>query len=502
MFSEVDMTSLLIFFFIFLLMYSWFRKPAGLPPGPMFTLPILGDLSQLAIANGGVFGALRTLRKKHGTIYSFYMGRQLAIIVNGYHMIHKVAVERGMQYCGRPNGYITDIISKGRGLAFSTGNKWKQQRLFADRALRKLGMKRKSYERQIIREVKAFIEVLDKQRGQPFDIKTYIHASAANVVFTSIIGKHYEHDDPLFQRFLQLAEYEVTILPRTSILLNCLPFLKYLPGDPLQMLSLQKEFQMFGEFVNEHVVEPILKNPPKEATTFVEMYIDKIKEQEKKDTEPVFTSDEMNMVLLDILTGGSETVPTTIRWAILYLINFPDIQKRLQQEIDEAIPPEKTPCLDDKVKLPYVEAFIAEVLRCANILPLGLARADINGNDSYLEGRLIPKNAAILFDFDSIFMDPNIFEQPETFNPDRYLDEAGMFVKPKELVPFSLGRRVCIGDQLGDWELFLYMTNLIKTFAFLPPDEEMLPKIHGHLGFTHEPDIYSVRCVRRANTDI
>ena len=502
MFSDVDITSLLIFFFIFLLMYVWFRKPAGLPPGPMFTLPVLGDLPQLATAKGDVFGALRKLRKKHGRIYSFYMGRQLAIIVNGYDMIHKVAVERGMQYCGRPKDYITDIISKGRGLAFSTGNKWKQQRLFADRAFRKLGMKRKSYERQIIRKVKAFVEVLDKQRCQPFDIKTSIHASAANVLFTSIIGKHYENDDPLFQGFLQLAANQTKLLPRTSILLNCLPFLKYLPGDPLQMLSLQKQFQTFEKFVKEHVVEPILKNPPKEATTFVEMYIDKIKEQENKDVEPVFTFDEMNVVLLDILVAGSETVPTTIRWAILYLINFPDIQKRLQQEIDEAIPPEKTPCLDDKVKLPYIEAFIAEVLRCADIAPLGVARADVDGNDSYLEGCLIPKNAAILFDFDSIFMNPNIFEQPEIFNPDRYLDEAGMFVKPKELVPFSLGRRVCLGDQLGDWELFLYMANLIKTFAFLPADEEKLPKIHGHLDFSHAPDMYSVRCLRRDNIDI
>ena len=77
------------------------------------------------------------------------------------------------------------------------------------------------------------------------------------------------------------------------------------------------------------------------------------------------------------------------------------------------------PGIDDKVKLPFVEAFIAEVQRCANILPLGMPRAEIEGKDSYVEGYLIPKAAAIMFDFDSIFMDGEIFELPETFNPNK-----------------------------------------------------------------------------------
>ena len=496
MFTEVDMTIWIIFFLVLMLTYVCFRKPAGIPPGPALTFPVLGDLPQFAITKDDTIGILRKLRNKYGKIYSFYIGRQLTIVVSGYSMIYTAAAVRGWQFCGRPQNYRNKIFAKGRGIVFASGNAWKKQRQFASNALLKLGMKNISYEKHIIREVKALTEFIYKQRDKPFDIKTCIHASTAKVIFTSIIGKR-KQIDRLVQSFIQLVEAEARLLPRVSTLLNCLPFLKYIPGDPLELNTIQNKFQTFQQLVKEHVVGPVLNMPPKEAATFAEMYIEKIKERENLGNETVFTFDQMDVVLRDILSAGCQTVPVTIRWAVLFLVNFPDIQERLQQELDEAIPAEKMPSLDDKVKLPYVDAFIAEVQRCANILPLGVPRAEINGNNGYLEGYFIPKDAAIMFDFDSIFMDSEIFGHPEIFNPNRFIDETGAFETPKEFIPFSVGRRSCINMQLAKWMLFLYMTNLIRTFTFLPADSENVPKIRGSFGGVHEPEKYIVRCVRR-----
>ena len=119
----------------------------------------------------------------------------------------------------------------------STGKVWKQQRHFTSKAFLKLGMNRKSYEKHIIREVKAFTKVIQNQKGQPFDIKADTHASAASMVVTSIIVKHGKHEniDSVCQRFVPLIAREARILPRVSVLLNCLTFLKYIPGDPLQL---------------------------------------------------------------------------------------------------------------------------------------------------------------------------------------------------------------------------------------------------------------------------
>ena len=92
-------------------------------------------------------GTLRRLRKAHGKNYSFYMGRELAIVINGYNMIHTVAAKSGAQFCGRPQNYISTIISKGKGLGLATGDQWNHQRRFVSKALLKVGMKRKSYEK-------------------------------------------------------------------------------------------------------------------------------------------------------------------------------------------------------------------------------------------------------------------------------------------------------------------------------------------------------------------
>ena len=102
-----------------------------------------------------------------------------------------------------------------------------------------------------------------------------------------------------------------------------------------------------------------------------------------------------------------------------------------------------------------------------------------------------------MFDFDSIFMDDEIFERPEVFNPDRFINESGAFETPKEFIPISAGRRKCIGTQLAKWELLLYMASLIKAFTFMSADDGNLPEISGTVGVTHAPDNYSVRCVRR-----
>ena len=108
--------TLMKLFLIVLFVYIYFRKPAGIPPGSVFTMPVLGDLPQLAAAKGDTIGMLRKLRKKYGNIYSLYMGRQLAIVVIGYSMIYTVAAERGLQFCSRPQNDTNKIIAKGRGI--------------------------------------------------------------------------------------------------------------------------------------------------------------------------------------------------------------------------------------------------------------------------------------------------------------------------------------------------------------------------------------------------
>ena len=490
--SGEDITSFLIFLVVFALLHILLRKPKGIPPGPLFTIPILGDL--LLLASGDIKGAFRKLRNKHGDIFSFYIGRQLVVVVNGYELISKVLVENGIQYCGRPQDCLSELRSNGVGLTFATGVAWQKQRQFVDRALSKVGIMKRSFENNIMAEVSELTAVLDRQEGLPTDIRVSLQASVVNAIFAAVVGKRHAYDDPVFLKMLECADMEAVNGSQMGILLNCLPFLKFIPGDPFQTKIVQKNYTIFEKNFDKHFLKDI-KTTSGQDESFLHIYAAKIQEEAEGDFS-VFTPEQMKMVVWDLFLATAGTVEVTIQWAILYLLNFPDIQHRLQRSIEE-VTGDKTPTLADKIKLPYVTAFLAEVLR-NHVTPI-IARSEINDKDSYFEGYLIPKGSMIMCIKDSISMDPSVFEEPEKFDPDRFLDCQGNYVEPKKYISaFSAGRRKCMGERIANNELFLFLVSLLKTFTFLPADTENIPKIEGRFrGKYFAPNDYEVRCIRR-----
>ena len=491
--SGEDITGFLIFLAVFALMHILLRKPKGIPPGPSFTLPVVGDL--LPLASGDIRKTFRKLRNKHGDIFSFYIGGQLTVVVNGYELINKVLVENGLQYCGRPQDCAAELRAHGSGLIFANGVAWKKQRQFVEKALSTVGIMKRTFEDNIMAEVSELIAVLEKKDGLPVDIHIPLKASVTNAVFAAIVEKRHDYDDPKFLRLLQFTEVENENVSHTGILLNCLPFLKFIPSDPFQTTLLKNNFTIFERDFDTQFLNDIDATSGQEES-FLHMYVAKIQKEVGVDCS-VFTPDQMKMVVWDLFLVTSATVNVTIRWAILYLLKFPAIQRRLQSSIDEVVPTDKTPTLADEEKLPYVTAFLAEILRL-HVTPI-IPRSEMNNEDSYIQGYLIPKGSVIMCNKDSISMDPGIFEEPDKFNPDRFLDRQGNFSEPKKYISaFSAGRRKCMGQRIASNELFLFMVTLMKTFSFLPADKGNIPSMEGRFRLKYfAPKDYKVRCVRR-----
>ena len=95
---------------------------------------------------------------------------------------------------------------------------------------------------------------------------------------------------------------------------------------------------------------------------------------------------------------------------------------------------------------------------------------------------MIPHKYLIIFYLNSVLKDPELFENPKEFNPGRFLDSAGDLVKPKELIPFVLGRHVCLCEALAEKQLFLFSTTIIKQFDFIFADDDPQPSLEGTLG--------------------
>ncbi|XP_054098112.1 vitamin D 25-hydroxylase isoform X3 [Callithrix jacchus] len=167
---------------------------------------------------------------------------------------------------------------------------------------------------------------------------------------------------------------------------------------------------------------------------------------------------------------------------------------QVQKEIDLIMGPNGKPSWEDKCKMPYTEAVLHEVLRFCNIVPLGILHA--TSEDTVVRGYSIPKGTTVITNLYSVHFDEKYWRDPEVFHPERFLDNSGYFAKKEALIPFSLGRRHCLGEQLARMEMFFFFTALLQRFHLHFP-HELVPNLKPRLGMTLQPQPYLICAKRR-----
>ena len=204
---------------------------------------------------------------------------------------------------------------------------------------------------------------------------------------------------------------------------------------------------------------------------------------------------EENLVAcaLDLLFAGTETTSTTIRWALLFMAVYPEIQAHVQAEIDAVIGQARQPALEDRNNMPYTNAVIHEVQRKGNIIPFNVPRQAVK--DTVLAGFRVPKGTILIPNLSSVMYDKKEWETPHSFNPGHFLKD-GQFWKREAFMPFSIGKRACLGELLARAELFLFFTSLLQKFTFQAPPDTILD-FKFTMGITLAPRPYKICAVPR-----
>ncbi|CAG7828491.1 unnamed protein product, partial [Allacma fusca] len=145
-----------------------------------------------------------------------------------------------------------------------------------------------------------------------------------------------------------------------------------------------------------------------------------------------------------------------------YLSIFQEKQKKLREEIDRVLGA-KLPTEDYRPNLPYTEATIMETMRFSSMLPLGLLHRTTS--NVVIGGHYIPKNTLVVGNLHAVHHDQKTWGDPNYFRPERFLssDETSL-VKHEAFLPFSIGKRVCIGETLAKTELYLFITSIFQKF--------------------------------------
>ncbi|XP_033743126.1 cytochrome P450 2J6-like [Pecten maximus] len=488
--DSLDFISAFIAFIVLIFSVKWLMKRRNLPPGP-YGWPLFGSI--MLMKTGTPTDVFRKLRQKYGDVFSIKLGTLTVVVINGYENLKEAFVKRADDFSDRPETYVIVELSKEKGLMASSGELWKQNRTFVLKALREFGFGKKSLETKIHEEVDVFIKYVMETGGQPFDINRIIHVSVSNVICSIVFGERFDHNDARFVKLVSLLDEAATINKPTG-LISCFPALRHLPGDMFKIKRFKKVFSEFLEHFSEQVQMHRDSFHENETRDFIDAFIQEQKSR-GRDTQ-VFTDDNLLITLLHLFAAGTETVATGVRYSVLYLLHNPDIQEKMFTEINTVVGQSRPVTGADRSNMPYSEAMLTEVLRCANIVPLSVQHGA--KKDIAYKGFVIPKDAMIIPNLDSVLGDPTVFPEPEKFDPSRFLDAEGAVINDKKMIAFSIGRRVCLGESLAKLELFLFVTSLVQKFDLRLEHSGVLPSLEGRFGLTRSPMPYRFRAVPRS----
>ncbi|GAB6026253.1 hypothetical protein CHUAL_012458 [Chamberlinius hualienensis] len=257
-----------------------------------------------------------------------------------------------------------------------------------------------------------------------------------------------------------------------------MPWLRFIPPNGFGHWDFVALNNKIYDFLNKQINIHLSNWKEGQEDNFIDHYIAAIKEHEKQQLQP-----EQHLstgTLWDLFIAGTDPTVTTTLWGLLYICTWPEIQKKAQNELDEVIERERLPCLNDfqSGKLPYIDAMIMEIHRHSSVVPLSLFHCPLQTVEIF--GYKIPKGTPCIQSIYSVHFDPELWDEPQKFNPERFINDKNESKWPPYLMPFSVGPRICTGESLSTQQLRLLFGSLLHQFTFAIPNghkPSMIPRV-------------------------
>ncbi|KAL5740674.1 hypothetical protein ACOSQ2_029854 [Xanthoceras sorbifolium] len=161
--------------------------------------------------------------------------------------------------------------------------------------------------------------------------------------------------------------------------------------------------------------------------------------------------------------AGSETTSSTMEWTMAELLRNPESMEKTKEELDRVVGRNRKVDEKDIDELPYLKAVVKETLTLSPPIPLLLPRNTMQ--ETKFMGYLIPKDTQVFVNTWAIGRDPECWEDPMSFKPERFLGSNIEFKGQNfELLPFGSGRRICVGIALVERVLHLGVASLLHHF--------------------------------------
>uniref|UniRef100_A0A8C4J4C4 Cytochrome P450 2J2-like n=1 Tax=Dromaius novaehollandiae TaxID=8790 RepID=A0A8C4J4C4_DRONO len=327
------------------------------------------------------------------------------------------------------------LIEISSGIILASGHSWKQQRRFGIMTLRNLGMGKKGLEYRVQEEASHLVQFFVNLKGIPVDPSFPLIHSISNIICALVFGYHFSDEDKTFHELISVTENLFKFAGSfTHQLYEIFPWLMcHLPGPHKKALSC---YDVLSSFARKEIRRHMERGIPDEPQDFIDFYLAEMEKVSIYGPTPKYDEDNLVCVINDLFLGGSETSSTTLYWGLLYMVVNPDIQEKVQKELDAVLGPSQLICYEDRRKLPYTNAVVHEIQRFSNIVFVGMPRLCVR--NTTLLGFPLKKGTIIMPNIASVLYDPEQWETPRQFNPGHFLDKDGNFINREAFLPFSL----------------------------------------------------------------
>ncbi|XP_037698379.1 steroid 21-hydroxylase [Choloepus didactylus] len=423
------------------------------------------------------------LTGKFGPIYRLRLGLQDVVVLNSKRTIEEAMIKKWVDFAGRPQILSYKLVSQAAP-DLSLGDYsplWKAHKKLTRSALL-LGL-RSSMEPLVEQLTQEFCEHMRTLAGAPVDIQKEFSLLTCTVICSLTFGIK---DKATVCAFRDCVRDLMKTWDHWSIqILDIIPFLRFFPNPGLRRLkqAMENRDRMVEKQLRRHK-ESLVPGQWRDMTDYMLQGV--WKQRGEEDLEQLLEG-HVHMAMVDLFIGGTETTATTLSWALAFLLHHPEIQLRLQEELDRELGSgasrSRIP-YKDRDRLPLLNATIAEVLRLRPVVPLALPHRTMRPSSIF--GYDIPKGTVIIPNLQGAHLDDTVWEEPHEFRPDRFLEPgAGSGV-----LAFGCGARVCLGEPLARLELFVVLAQVLRDFTLLPPAgalPSLQPQPHSGVNLKMQP---------------
>ncbi|ORZ14121.1 cytochrome P450 [Absidia repens] len=436
------------------------------------------------------------------------MGKQEWYMISDPLLAHEIFVTKGLTTSDRPyHTYITDYYSfGGKGIVFTKSDKrWKKTRTAA---LSVLAPQRvNEFTDVLIYEADSLVQQLLKRTEQDGQVNplTILQASSLNVILTTCFARRVTSpEDPLFLEIMAFVNQGMKMGGAEADLSGFLPILTF-----VDVLVGKKK--MFRDFV-ANVRDPIFVKLIEEASSgdkdcLIKSFL-ALKEEYDLDDQ------DLIVIMSDLLAAGADTISVTLSWMFVILTHYPEVQDKLYEEVNAFYKSYgRLPTFEERDQLPYSIAVQKESMRFRPTTPFGIPH--LSTEDVVVRDYLIPKNSVLISNMFGMHMNPEFYENPEIFNPDRFLDNtrtmssaANGNINNRDHYNFGWGRRICPGIHLAEVEMFHMCTRIFATSKIAAPLDSNGKEVPISLddarnaGIVLLPSSYNIRFIPRSDSPL